>query len=64
MYDMYPEAWPATVVTTPAPPPRRRARRSHSVQPAVLARQKRAEPRPDAAPSDGPGMTDGPGTTP
>jgi hypothetical protein len=44
MYEMYPDAWPAAPdrrsANAPADPPQRRARKQHSVLPAVLAQSK------------------------
>jgi hypothetical protein len=43
MYEMYPDAWTATDDdhSPSRQPPRRRARKKHSVQPAVLERHAR-----------------------
>ncbi|MET1008003.1 MAG: hypothetical protein ABWX96_20800 [Propionibacteriaceae bacterium] len=52
MYDMYPEAWPATDDRRrpqPAAAPRRRTRKAHSVVPAVIALGWPAAPKGDAA---------------
>ena len=44
MYNMYPEAWTANEeAKQPQQPPRRRSRRTHSVQPAVVKRPAGAD---------------------